>query len=177
DRAIEAWIEALAGDPTNGAARTSLRDHAAAMHDPAPLVEALIRAASAEGLPAADRVGILRELAAVAEDRMGDPGLASWALDALAAAGQEGDRAAAESLGLISRVRRQDEELTAAQRAYEVAVPQPGLPIPEPRVKALRRIVAVLQGRPAATGAYTAALAELARAVPSDRAVLLALER
>src|SRR6185437_3003052 len=174
DRAIEAWIEALAGDPTNGAARTSLRDHAAAMHDPAPLVEALIRAASAEGLPPVERVGVLRELAAVAEDRLADPGLASWALDALAAAGQEGDRAAAESLGLISRVRRQDEELTAAQRAYEVAVP-PGsaLPIPEPRVKALRRIVAVLQGRPAATGAYTAALAELARAVPADRAVLL----
>ncbi len=128
DRAVEAWIEALASDPggvVGAAARAALRDHAAAMHDPAPLAEALIRAGSGAGaLPATERAAALRELAALADDRMADPGLASWALDALAALdvpGHEGDLVNAEKLGLLSRLARQDEELAAARRALDAA--------------------------------------------------------
>ncbi len=96
DRAIEAWIEALARDPGNAEAHTALRDHAVALHDPGPLAEALIRAGSphtsGEELPVAARVSALRALAAFADDTMGDAGLMSWALDGLAVAmgGAEG---------------------------------------------------------------------------------------
>ncbi len=172
DRAIEAWIEALACDPTSAAAHTALRDHAAALHDPAPLAEALIRAGSGgDAVPAAVRVAALRELAAFADDKMGDPALASWALDQLAALGQADDLVNAEKLGLLSRLRRQDDELAAARRAHD------GASLPEARVKALRRILAVYQGRPRELREYVAAAAELARALPTERAALLALER
>src|SRR6185503_14236239 len=137
DRAIEAWIEALAADPTNGAARTALRDHAAALHDPAPLAEALIRAGTSGD--EAGRVAALRELYAFADDKMGDASLASWALDALSAAGQGSDLVVADRLGLLSRVKRQDEDLAAAKRAFE------GADSTEARLKARRREIAVLQ--------------------------------
>jgi len=186
DRAIEAWIEALAFDPTSAVARAELSDHAAALHDPAPLAEALLRAGSAptppfEGgakdgqggaaLPVAVRAGALRELAAFADDKMDDPGLASWALDGLAALGQGDDLVNAEKLKLLSRLRHQDDELAAGRRAYE------GASLPEPRIKALRRLLAVYQGRPRELREYVAVAAELARAVPTERAALLALER
>jgi cellulose synthase operon protein C len=176
DRAVEAWIEALASEPGSTAARTALRDHAAAHHDPAPLAEALIRAGAA--LQVAERAGALRELATLADDKMADPGLATWALEALAATGHEGDLVTADRIGLLSRLQRQDDELAAAKRAYEGAgSADEGAPPPEARVKALRRMIAVYQGRPREIGAYLATLTELARAVPTERATLLALER
>ncbi len=81
-------------------------------------------------------------------------------LDALAAAGHEGDLVNAEKLGLLSRLRRQEDELAAARRAYE------GASLPEARLKALRRILAVYQGRPGELREYVNTAAELARALP-----------
>jgi hypothetical protein len=177
ERAIEAWIEALAADPGSHAARTALRDHAAALRDPAPLAEALIRiglgAASptAEGESGAARVAALRELCTLADDKMSDPALATWALDALDAAGEAGSVVHADRIGLGARAARQAEDLAAAKRAHESA------DSPEARIEALRRVTAVYQGRPGEIGELIAALAELARALPADRAVVVALER
>ncbi|APR85618.1 Translation initiation factor 2 [Minicystis rosea] len=175
DRAVEAWIEALASDPTSLAARTALRDHATALHDPAPLAEALLRVALArmEGEGAADpaRVAALRELHALADDKLADPSLATFALDALGAAGVGADLVHADRVALTARVKRQDEELATGKRALE------GAETTEARVTALRKIAAAHQGRPAEVADLIATLADLARAVPSERAVLTALER
>jgi hypothetical protein len=177
ERAIEAWIEALASDATNAAARAALRDHAGAMRDPWPLVEALVRVGTRAEGPGGDggegspRVAALRELAAIAEERTGDPSLAMWARGALAAEGHEGDLANAEKAGLLARLARQDEDLAAARRAYEAADG------PEARIKALRRLAAEYQGRPAEAAEQIAVLAELAKEAPDDRGVMIALER
>ncbi|MFT3775686.1 MAG: hypothetical protein QM820_60845 [Minicystis sp.] len=175
DRAIEAWIEALASDPTSAPARTALRDHAAALHDPAPLAEALARIglAAGEGEASADpaRIAALRELYALAEDKLGDAALATFALDALAAAGVGSDVVHADRVALSARVKRQDEDLAAAQRALE------GAETNDARAAALRKIAAVYQGRPAEVAELIATLAELSRAAPAERAVLTALER
>jgi hypothetical protein len=171
DRAVEAWIEALAADPENAAAHTALRDHAASLPDPGSLAEALIRVGSSASTQSVARAAALRELVALADEKMADPALASWALGALAASGHEGDLLRAEKLGLLSRLRHQEDELSAAKRAYE------GAATSEARLGALRRIVAVYQGRPAELGEYVAAAAELARALPAERALILALER
>jgi hypothetical protein len=170
DRSIEAWVEALASDPGHAAARSALRDHAAALHDPAPLAEALIRIGSGPGTDA-DRASALRELSTLADEKLGDAALASWALEGLAAAGGSGELVHAEKLGLLSREKRQDEELAAARRAFE------GADSEDARLKALRRLAAVYQGRPTALDEYVPALVELARALPSERSFMVALER
>ena len=177
ERALEAWIDALAGDPASTAARTALRDHAAVLHDPWPLAEALIRiglsaaSATAEGDPSAARVAALRELGTLAEDKMRDPALASWALDALAATGDAGAVVHADRIGLLSRSKRQDEDLLLSRRARD------GAGSPEARIDALRHLAAATRGRPAEIAEHVATLAELARALPKDRALLVALER
>ncbi len=87
DRAVEAWIEAAASDSGSTAARSALRDHAATLHDMAPLVEALIRIGEGSDArateDAAGRIDALSELARLAEEKIGDPGLARWALETL----------------------------------------------------------------------------------------------
>jgi tetratricopeptide (TPR) repeat protein len=171
DRAIEAWIEALSSDPSCAAARMALRDHAAALHDPSPLVEALIRIGESSAGTPVDRVAALQELVTLAEERVGDPALASWALDKVAEAGGGEDIVRAEKLRLLSRIRRQEDGLLAARRAYE------GADNPEARVKALRRLVPFYQGKFDERGEYVRALVELVRALPGERAFLLALER
>src|SRR5450755_1735014 len=108
DRAVEAWIEALVADPGNAEAKTFLRGHASAARDHAPLVEALIRVGESSG--GAERSQCLRELATLAEERLSDPGLATWAMEQLLES--ESDDAARHSLErLAPRVTAQSEVL------------------------------------------------------------------
>ena len=178
DRALEAWIEAAASDPGCEAAWAALRDHAATLHDLVPLVEALIRigeSGDAEDEQARhdadEQIVALRELAAIAEEKIADPGLACWALQRLRSAGA-GAEATGQSLQrLAGRLRAQEEALAAAQRALRSADSADG------RVDALRRLVVIFRGRPDERSSYEEALAELARAAPADRGCLLALDR
>lgn len=174
DRAIEAWIEAAVSDPGCAAAWAALRDHAATLHDPAPLVEVLIRVADGGDQATRDpqeRIDAVRELAALAEDKLGDPGLACWALDRLRRLGVDEELAAAGLSRLAGKLKAQDEALAAAQRALR------GADTTEGRVDALRRLVVIYRGRPDDLAAYEEALAALARAAPADRGCVLSLDR
>lgn len=174
DRAVEAWIEAAASDPGNVAARAALREHAATLHDVAPLVEALIRIGEGtDGRARADtfeRLEALRELAGLAEEKIADPGLTRWALETLREAGG-GEDPAVGGQRAAARLRAQDEALASAQRALR------GADTPEGRIDALRRLVVIYRGRPRERSVYEQALAALARALPADRGCLLALDR
>ncbi|WP_437634501.1 hypothetical protein [Sorangium sp. So ce854] len=175
DRAVEAWIEAAASDSGNAAARSALREHAATLHDMAPLVEALIRIGEGSDPRAkedvAGRIEALSELARLAEEKIGDPGLARWAFETLKSVGGEPERAAAGLERIAERLEAQDEALAAAQRALR------GADTAEGRIDALRRLVVIYRGRPAARAAYEEALVGLSRALPTDRGCLLALDR
>src|SRR6185436_6798226 len=91
------------------------------LHDASPLIEALIRIGEGEAGEPAERVAALQELVTIAEEQAGDPALASWALDKVEAAGGGADGVHAEKLRLMSRLRRQEDGLAAARRAYEGA--------------------------------------------------------
>ena len=173
DRAIEAWIEALVSDPSSLTAHAALREHAAAGHDPAPLIEALVRIG--EQTPSeennADRAAALRELVTLADEQADDPTLATWALERLEAAGGSAELVHAEKLRLTARRIRQEESRTEASRAVT------GADGAEARRAALRRLLPLLQGRVDDTAIYLAALMELLRSSPGDRPLLIALER
>ncbi|WP_437608669.1 hypothetical protein WMF20_48050 [Sorangium sp. So ce834] len=175
DRAVEAWIEAAASDSSDAAARSALREHAATLHDMAPLVEALIRIGEGSDARARDdaaaRIDALSELARLAEEKIGDPGLARWAFEALKRVGGDPERAAAGLQRIAERLKAQDEALAAAQRALR------GADTAEGRIDALRRLVVIYRGRPDERAAYEEALVGLARALPTDRGCLLALDR
>ncbi|WP_437779676.1 hypothetical protein [Sorangium sp. So ce1097] len=175
DRAVEAWIEAAASDCGNAAARSALREHAASLHDMAPLVEALIRIGEGSDPrakeDAAGRIEALSELARLAEEKIGDPGLARWAFETLKSVGGDPERAAAGLERIAERLGAQDEALAAAQAALR------GADTVEGRIDALRRLVVIYRGRPAARAAYEEALVGLSRALPTDRGCLLALDR
>ncbi|WP_437983144.1 hypothetical protein [Sorangium sp. So ce117] len=175
DRAVEAWIEAAASDSGSAAARTALRDHAATLHDMAPLVEALIRIGEGSDArateDAAGRIDALSELARLAEEKIGDPGLARWALEALRDVGGDPTHAEAGLQRIADRLKGQDEALAAAQRALR------GADTAEGRIDALRRLVVIYRGRPKERAAYEEALVGLSRALPADRGCLLALDR
>ncbi|MGK3998315.1 hypothetical protein [Sorangium sp. So ce1024] len=175
DRAVEAWIEAAASDCGNAAARSALREHAASLHDMAPLVEALIRIGEGSDPrakeDAAGRIEALSELARIAEEKIGDPGLAQWAFETLKSVGGDPERAAAGLERIAERLKAQDEALAAAQAALR------GADTAEGRIDALRRLVVIYRGRPAARAAYEEALVGLSRALPTDRGCLLALDR
>jgi hypothetical protein len=171
DRAVEAWMEALVADPGCEPAREALRRHAVVTRDQLPLVEALVRVGhTGDASSHAERIDCLRELATFAEERIGDPGLALWALSRMAELGaKSGDLdAAIERLG--PRARLQDESLLALEAElgrYQGA----------DRLGSLARMVGILQGRPGATDAYLAVLRELIEIAPEDRGRLLAAER
>ncbi|WP_437278424.1 hypothetical protein WME90_45625 [Sorangium sp. So ce375] len=175
DRAVEAWIEAAASDSGSAAARSALREHAATLHDMAPLVEALIRIGEGSDArateDAAGRIDALSELARLAEEKIGDPGLAHWALETLRGAGGDPELAAAGLQRIAERLKAQDEALAAAQRALR------GADTAEGRIDALRRLVVIYRGRPKERAAYEEALVGLSRALPTDRGCLLALDR
>ncbi|XXY44123.1 hypothetical protein WME91_29360 [Sorangium sp. So ce269] len=175
DRAVEAWIEAAASDSSSAAARSALREHAATLHDMAPLVEALIRIGEGSDARARDdgagRIDALLELARLAEEKIGDPGLARWSFEALKKAGGDPEHAAAGLQRIAERLKVQDEALAAAQRALRAADAAEG------RIDALRRLVVIYRGRPDERAAYEEALVGLSRALPTDRGCLLALDR
>jgi hypothetical protein len=171
DRAVDAWIEALSFDPANDEARGALRAHSASTHDLTPLTEALIRVGLSDAPEQAGaRLGSLRELVVLAEQRLGDPALALWAVRRLQAAGVGDSELAATRQRLEPRVRLQDEEL-AALRAALARVD--GIE----RVALLRRLASLLFGRPDDVDAYLAVLADLARLPPEDRQWRVAFER
>ena len=173
ERAIEAWIEALVSDPSSLTAHAALRDHAAGGHDPAPLLEALVRIGMQPPGAGddADRAAALRELVTLADEQADDPTLATWALDRLEAAGGSAELVHAEKLRLTARRLRQEEGRAEASRAAL------GADGGEARRAALRRLLPFLQGRVDDTGVYLAALMELLRSSPGDRPLLVALER
>jgi tetratricopeptide (TPR) repeat protein len=171
DRAVEAWIEALVADPGCEPARDALRRHAVVTRDQSPLVEALIRVGDARGSGGqAERVDCLRELATLAEERIGDPGLALWALQRMAQTGAASGDLDAAIARLAPRARLQDEAL--GQARAELAG-QKGAE----RLGSLARLAAILQGRPDATDAYVGVLGELIEISPEDRSHSLAAER
>ncbi len=141
DRALDAWIEVVAANPAHSQALSALRAHARTMHDPTPLAEALLRASLA-----ADDDGVavacLRELAELAEDRLADPSLALWAYEQVGKRGRATDETTAAMQRLAARVRLQDGALSASREALANASLQ------HERIEALRRIAAILRGRP-----------------------------
>jgi len=167
DRAVEAWIEALVCDPGNAEAKSLLRNHASTSREHAPLLEALIRIGENDTGP--ERNACLRELAALAEERLSDPALASWALSRLLE--HEADEAAKSAKERLEpRVTAQGEALRNAEAELSQATGTD-------RVELLARVASLLQGRPDLADRSSTVLSELCRLVPSDRGFQIALER
>ena len=171
DRAVEAWIDALVADPSCEAALDALRRHGVTTRDQSPLVEALVRVGEAKALGAQpERVACLRELIVLAEERLGDPGLAAWATGRLGVLGPETDELRATALRLAPRVALQDELLAAARTEL-------GRATGHDRVAPLLRIAVVLAGRPDSADAYLEVLRELLELEPEERGHGVAAER
>jgi len=170
DRAVEAWIDALVFDPGNAEARSLLRNHASTSRDYAPLLEALIRIGEASTSP--ERTVCLRELATLAEERLSDPALASWALVHLLES-EADDSARMAKLRLEPRVKAQGEAL----RSAEAELSQATAADPASRVELLARVASLLQGRPELADRAISVLSELCRLVPGERSFQSALER
>lgn len=167
ERAVEAWLAALAADPASDAARGALRAAAASSHDQTPWIEALIRAARLAGDAGAQA---RRELAVLAEQRLNDPSLALWALRGLLGAGDDDPALRDSAARLAPRARLQDEALARAE-ADLVGATGPA------RVDVLRRLVTILRGRPDEGARALAVLRELMDAVPEERTWAVQIER
>jgi len=172
DRAVEAWMEALVADPSNEDAKALLRDHAASLRDQAPLVEALIRVGLVESADhALARAACLQELAVLAEQRLSDPALALWAVGRMPAQARDDAEHREAAPRLAQRVRLQDQSLAEARAQANAASSD------EERGDALRRVAAILRGRPDSGDAHIAVLLQLVRLFPGERNWRLALER
>lgn len=167
DRAVEAWIEALVADPANAEAKSLLRNHGSTSRDYSPLVEALIRIGESRAEP--ERSAGLRELAALAEERLSDPALADWALTKLLET-EADDAARSAKQRLEPRTNAQREALRAAEAELSQADDAE-------RVELLARLASLLQGRPDLADRSIAVLGELCRRVPGERGFQSALER
>ncbi|RYZ06242.1 MAG: hypothetical protein EOO73_16370 [Myxococcales bacterium] len=171
ERAVECWLEALVVEPGSVEAKESLRSHGIATRDLSALTEALIRIG--EGKPqgfAEERVLCLRELLSLAEERLGDAGLASWAIAKLSAAGATDESLRDAALRLATQVTREDETLAQAQRKLVNAQG-------EERLEVLSRLAGVLAGRPGQAQEYLSVLRELTQMVPEERGYQLAYDR
>jgi tetratricopeptide (TPR) repeat protein len=167
DRAVEAWIEALVFEPGNAEAKSLLRNHASTSRDHAPLLEALIRIGETGATP--ERNASLRELATLAEERLSDPALASWALTRLLET--EADDVARQALEhLQPRVNAQSEALRTAEAELLGTTGADRAPL-------LASVASLLQGHPNLADRSRAVLAELCQLVPADRGLQCALER
>ena len=170
ERAVDAWVDALALDPASEEAKTALRGLAASTHDPAPLLEGLIRASFGvpRDLPA--RLACLRELMVLAEQRLADPGLTLWAVQRLEAAGVTDPELPETRARLAQAARLQEEERASLREALVNAGGRE-------RASLLRRLAAILFGRPDATDEYLTVLGELTRRFPDERQWRVSLER
>ncbi len=171
DRAVECWLDALVVDPSSAVAKESLRAHAISTRDFSAFVEALIRIG--DGKPQGhveERRACLGELLAIAEERLNDAGLASWALTRLAVTGSEDESQRDTALRLAPQVAREDEALEQARTKLTNAQG-------EERLEVLSRLAAVLSGRPGQATEYLAVLRELTQMVPEERGYQLAFER
>ncbi|HEX3773420.1 MAG TPA: hypothetical protein VHV51_03090, partial [Polyangiaceae bacterium] len=167
DRAVDAWIEALVAEPGNLEAKTFLRNHGSATRDQAPLVEALIRVGESDG--GHERGACLRELAILAEERLADPGLASWAIERVLE--HESDESlVATRERLAPRLAAQNEALQAAERELERVHGGD-------RIEFLSTLATLLQGRPDRAEQLSDVLRELCQLAPGDRGYQAALER
>ena len=169
DRAVEAWVEALVADPANAEAKSLLRNHASSSRDHAPLLEALIRIGETGASP--ERNACLRELATVAEERVADPALASWALSRLL----EGEGVADE--GVRQAVERLQPRVTAQKEALLAAEAELSQANDADRLELMARVASLLQGRPELADRSSVVLRELCRLAPTDRGFQSALER
>jgi hypothetical protein len=169
DRAVDAWIEAVAADPGCGEARAALRTHARSMHDQTAFVEALIRAvrANPEG-PAA--VDCLREVADLAEERLSEPSLAHWALSELIKRTPDDPKLEGARSLLTPRVKLQDAALTSARKAVAEGDA-------DARIDGWRRMASILRGRPDDVDLYLDVLTHLVRAGQGERRWWLDFER
>jgi cellulose synthase operon protein C len=171
ERAVDCWLEALVVDPGAAEAKESLRSHGLATRDFSALTEALIRVGEAKPQGFGDeRVLCLRELVTLAEERLGDAGLADWALTKLAAAGVDEEALRDAALRLAPQIAREEEALAAAQAKLITAQG-------DERLEVLSRLGGVLAGRPPRASDYLAVLRELTRMVPQERGYQLAYER
>ena len=175
ERAIDAWIDALAADAGCDEARDALRGHATATRDQAPLIEGLLRADAAASGSISARVACSRELAAIAEDVLADPSLSLFALERLVALGGADEAiVAAARARLGPRVRLQDDALAQAEATLARATADGDAGA---RVEALRRKVALLRGRPRDAVRFLETLGELAVALPEERAWRVTFDR
>jgi cellulose synthase operon protein C len=175
DRALDAWVEALAADPGCGEAKAALRAHAASMRDQGPLVEGLLRGSeSATGGPEA-RLACLRELLQVAEDSLADPALALYAVEGLAGAGaiEESSLRSARTR-LSARVALQNDAVAQAEALLARAKRDGDQAT---RIEALRRLVSVLRGRPREVARFLEVLREMLLVLPEERGTWQMLER
>jgi tetratricopeptide (TPR) repeat protein len=169
DRALEAWIAALQADPLCGEARASLRTVTRAMQDQSALMEGLLRAATATR-DTTVAIDCLRELAKLAEDRLAEPSLASWAYARMAQLGASGLDLEQARARLVPRLRLQQSALATAREAAQ-KTDQPT------RIEAIRRIATILRGRPDELDAYLEALQELLSQGVAERRWWVEFER
>jgi tetratricopeptide (TPR) repeat protein len=171
ERATDAWIDALVADPGCQPAYDALHRHGVVTRDFAPLTEALVRVAELK-TPGAqpERVSCLRELVMLAEERLGDPGLADWALCRLGGLLPESPDLREISLRLAPRARLQEESLQATRAELAAARGAE-------RLAPLRRAAAILSGRPDSADAYLEVLRELGELDPEEGSYELAEKR
>ncbi len=171
ERAVEAWVDALAASPGSPEALERLREQAASVRDQTVLVEAVLRVG---GAPVetweAERSACLTELTTLAELRLADPAIALWGLARLAAAGVKTPELAEVSARAAARAPAHAEMLAQ----LEEALARTGDP---ERPTVLRRAAALLRGRPERLPTYLAVLEELVVLAPTERVWQTMLER
>jgi hypothetical protein len=162
ERALEPWMLAVASDPTNEAARATLRRYAAATGDFSPLVEALVRVGVQDHRNAPEGASAcLRELWSLSEERLGDPAFASWCV-----------RRALRHEPRAEDLLRADQRLSGpakdAERELERLLSEIDGLEGDARVAPLRQAAAALRGFPSRAEQYVAVLMELAERRPDE---------
>ena len=173
DRAAAARILALQADPTREDALSALRVHATETRDATDLVEALIRAIAAPdgAVSTTVRLSITTALVVIADESLGDPVLAAWAL------AKSGGDAQARDAASVEALRVAESEKGRFVRALAHASPNT-----EERVEALKGLAGLLRSCPDEGELNAEVLRELVAALPLERrwyveAVRLAFRR
>ncbi|MCC6216126.1 MAG: hypothetical protein IT376_14775 [Polyangiaceae bacterium] len=168
ERAFSAWRTAVLEAGGASDVRAELRAHATGIRDLDPWTDTLIQLGRRpHGGP--QRLDVLRELALVAEQRLDDAPLATWAWRVIAASGDDGPEPRAALQRLAPRAAAAEAELADARARLE----SPG----SDRPRDLRRLERALRGHPDEAAARISALTELTELAPDDAAARAALER